>query len=438
MRNIDSYLDGKLKSNQQTPVNKADPKMSVQVSRARTTVMDADYWKVETIRQKEGLGEVGVTPRRERPYGSPNRIFEIHVDSGTVGTAIREYPDTFEEGWKNQFVLGPGSSVAIAFDGYWSRFRKLWRLVTEEKPWIFWVDNNNILWRQLWDDESTKNQLAADVLKVKALRAWKNVNLPDRDQGIVVGYIKTDGTVWYRNYCQQEDYSYVWESPKQVTQFNGTAITLNLFITNDYRMGFIIEDTAKQIHWIITPRNWAGMALEQHILLVKAAASVGFIPVKYHQGLHEEQLAVSASSMAKMLFGRTDNTIVGLENLPMTRLNEEEVEYQDWGFIVRITLDYFAVNTPHVVLMDTEWNAPIPVTYVEEVEGSGGFQFDVYIDEEAAEFGMNTVLQTVAVEVSDAWNEAGYLHDTMMGEFTPLNLVFPDLPLPEVEVIWNE
>jgi hypothetical protein len=26
----------------------------------------------------------------------------------------------------------------------------------------------------------------------------------------------------------------------------------------------------------------------------------------------------------------------------------------------------------------------------------------------------------------------------MVEEFTPVNLVFPDLPLPEVEVIWNE
>lgn len=46
MRNITSYLNEKLKSTQQTPANKADPKMSVKVSRARTTVMDSDYWTV--------------------------------------------------------------------------------------------------------------------------------------------------------------------------------------------------------------------------------------------------------------------------------------------------------------------------------------------------------------------------------------------------------
>ena len=51
--------------------------------------------------------------------------------------------------------MGLGSSVAIAFNGYWERYRKLWRLITEEKPWIFWVDSTGVLWRQHWDDISS-------------------------------------------------------------------------------------------------------------------------------------------------------------------------------------------------------------------------------------------------------------------------------------------
>jgi hypothetical protein len=57
MRSITSYLNEKLKSTQQTPANKADPKMSVKVSRARTTVMDSGYWTVETIRTGPSLAD---------------------------------------------------------------------------------------------------------------------------------------------------------------------------------------------------------------------------------------------------------------------------------------------------------------------------------------------------------------------------------------------
>jgi hypothetical protein len=438
MRNITSYLNEKLKSTQQTPANNAEPQMSIQVSRARTTVMDSDYWTVETIRAKEGLGDVSVAPRRDKPYGPPNRIYEIHVDNGIVGTAIREYPDRLKEGWKNQFILGQGSSVAIAFEGDWQRHRNLWRLVTEEKPWIFWIDSNNVLWRQHWDDTLSKNQLSTDVVLVKAIRAWKNRYLADQDQGIVVGYIKKDGTVWYRSYCQQADYSYVWEPPRQISSFTGIAINLNMFITNDYRMGFVIEDSSKQIHLLVTPRNWGGMAVEHHKIRTEISPTSELIKVTYHETVEREHIVTSVNAQASHLFGRTDNRIVQMENLPVIRLDEHGVEYEDWGFLIKVELKYASINSPTITLKDKQTRSQIPVKFVEEITGSKGFEFFVHIDDTISEFGINEIFGDVQVTVSGAFNEAGYEHDIMQDYFTPINLIPPDLPLPEVIAIWNE
>ena len=229
MKSLSSDLLAKINTPLQTISNNADPKMEIAVARAKSTVSDSTYWTVETIREIGGLGDVSVAPRRFKSYGRPNRIYEIHVRDGVVNTSIREYPDKLKEGFKTQFSLGPGTSVSIAFNGFWERNRKLWRLITDESPWIFWVDNNGILWRQLWDDISTKEQLDTQVLRVRAIRAWKNVNFADKDQGIIVGYIKMDGTVWYRNYCQQIDYSYIWENARQLTEFVGVGVNINLF-----------------------------------------------------------------------------------------------------------------------------------------------------------------------------------------------------------------
>lgn len=281
MRHTTTSLNEKLKSSQQTPANKADPKMSIQVCRARMTVMDSDYWTVETIREKTNLGDIGVAPRRFTPYGQPNRIYEIHVDNGTIGTSIREYPDTFKDGWKNQFTLGTGSSVALAFDGNWQRYRSAWRLVTEEKPWIFWVDSGGDLWRQLWDDASTLSLLDSNVTYVRAIRAWRNLYSSELDQGIVVAYIKTDGTVWYRNYCRQADGTITWEVARQIPSVSN-AVHLNLFLTNDYRVGFCIEKSSKEIQWIITQRNWAGMALiPENIQASLVLTEIKLIPIAY-------------------------------------------------------------------------------------------------------------------------------------------------------------
>lgn len=301
MRSVSSLMNDKLKSNQQTPANKAAPQMSIQVSRARTTIMDSDYWTVETIRQKTGLGDVGVAPRRFKPYGRPNRIYEIHIDNGVVGTAIREYPDTFKEGWKDQFNLGNGSSVALAFDGNWYRYRSAWRLVTEEKPWIFWVDTSGVLWRQLWDEPSTLSQLDTGVAYVRAIRAWRNQYSAELDQGIVVGYIKTDGTVWYRNYCRQADGTVIWEIARQLPSVAG-AVHLNLFITNDYRLGFCIEKTNGDIQWSITQRNWSGMAIiPENIHTSLSIHEVRLIPILYTE-LKSTERVESSITFGKVNF----------------------------------------------------------------------------------------------------------------------------------------
>jgi hypothetical protein len=294
MRSLPESLQKKLSQQMQTVHNDADPRMEVVVARARTEVVDYTYWTVETIRETSGLGDISVAPRRFRPYGPPNRIYEIHVHNGEVKTAIREYPDRLKDGWKDQFSLGAGSSVAIAFNGEWQRYRKLFRLITEEKPYVSWVDGNGDLWVQKWDEHDTKFQLSSGVSKVRMIRAWKNTAIHYLDQGIVVAYIKTDGKVYYRNYCIQEDYTEVWESEKELTDFTGTAVNVNLFITNDYRMGFVIEDSLGQVHWLVTPRNWGGMASPaEHLATSIKDITFEVTPIAYHDTYSDEHIESS-------------------------------------------------------------------------------------------------------------------------------------------------
>src|SRR5699024_3736524 len=113
-----------------------------------------------------------------------------------------------------------------------------WQQYTDDYPYFFWLDNAKRLQSQLWNDTSTRTELSSSVIKVKAIRAWKNVNFEEFDQGIVVGYIKADNKVYYRNLGLESDGSLVWEHERKIEQFAGLAVNLNLFITNDFRMGF--------------------------------------------------------------------------------------------------------------------------------------------------------------------------------------------------------
>lgn len=298
MRIISDALKDKINSQNQTLFDKSDPKMQVSIARAKNTVVDSTYWTVETIREIPGLGDISVAPRRFKAVGRPNRIYEIHVINGIVKTSIREYPDKLKDGFIDQFSLGAGSSVAVAFNGHWQRYRNLYRLITEEKPYISWVASDGKLWVQKWDDVSSRLQLSSGVSKVRMIRAWKNTVINYLDQGLVVAYIKTDGKVYYRNFCIQEDYAEAWEYEKELTDFTGTAINVNLFITNDYRMGFIIEDSLGKIHWLVTPRNWGGMASPaENIAIGITNLSFKVTPIKYYDAFDNERIRTSIADV---------------------------------------------------------------------------------------------------------------------------------------------
>ena len=430
MRNVDPVLLSKLNSQHQTKANDAQPKMSVAVARARNTVMDSSYWVAETIRTGANLGDVSLAPRRQKVTGPPNRIYEIHVIGGVVGTAIREYPDKFKDGWQNQFTLGTGSKVAIAFDGEWHRYRKLWRLVTHEKPWIFWVDGDGKLWAQLWDDVSTKQELATGVTYVRAIRAWKNLNLADKDQGIVVGYIKSDGKVYYRNYCQLLDLTYTWEIERELTEFTGTASSLNLFITNDYRMGFAVADSLDDIYWYITDRDWAGMAIAADTLSVAPAElTVDLIPIEYIiPHIDDEYITVApAELIATLLYADTDNAF--------TALNAPNIA-NDWGWIIDLTFDHPVptLSLVEVVVTNVDNSTTITMASIEKVSDE---IYRLHVSD-IVESGINNVSGDIKVTVTGAINPAGYTYITMEHTFTPVNLVPTFIPLPEVEVIFNE
>lgn len=437
MRSIDPSLLSKINQQNQTIYENANPKMSVAIARPKSTVMDSSYWTVETIRTGTNLGDVSLAPRRFKVTGRPNRIYEIHVQNGIVGTAIREYPDKLKDGWQHQFSLGAGSNVAIAFDGEWERYRNLWRLVTHEKPWIFWVDSSKTLWAQLWDDTSTLWEVATNVEYCRAIRAWKNLNLADHDQGIVVGYIKTDGKVYYRNYCQLLDLTYTWEPERQVTEFTGTALSLNLFITNDYRMGFVVEDSLNDIYWYITDRNWAGMAIVADTLTVAPAElNVDLIPIEYIGAYTQETISVApAELVTSLLYADTDNDFIAI-NSPKTMLDEFNEPYEDWGWIIDLTIDHPipSLTLANVTATNLDNSTVIQMASIEKLDD---FTYRLHVSD-VVESGLNNINGDVKIDIVGAINPAGYAYINMTHTFTPVNLVPTFIPLPEVEVIYNE
>ena len=433
MRGIDSYLRDKISQQNQTIWNNAEHRMSIQLSRARTTVMDSTYWTVETIQTKDGLGDISVAARRQKAQGRPDKLFNIHIDNGIVKTATRDYPDYQKNRWNNQFDLGSGTACAIAFDGYWDLYREKWQMVTSETPWLFWV-NNGILYAQMWDDETTRTELSTNVSKVKAIRGWVNVNIIELDQGVICGYIKDDGKVYYRNFCRQADETYVWETEQEVTEFSETSVNLNLFITNDYRVGFVAENSAGNIKWVISERAWAGLGIvPDNISVAPGQITADFIQLDLHRADAEEQVSVAPG---QVLVG---TNIIGIQkamNVAVMLIDEGGQEFEDWGWAIEFTTQnpMPGLELSNLTFMDVMANSSIAMSSLEYL---GNNRYRVSVDPIVVT-GINNVFGDIQMTISNALNPVGSGYDEESITLKPINLVPEDIPLPEVSEVWNE
>ncbi len=408
------------------------------LSRGNSPIIEPHYWANQVIRKESNLGDLSIAVRRQLPYGNPDRFYNVFIEDGEVKTAIRKYPSYYDKSWTEQFSLGVGSACAIAFDGYWRMYEFKWRYINYEKPFLFWVDGDNKLQTQKWDDVSTKFELTSNVVKVKAIRAWKNASYIDKDQGIVALYIKSDGKVYYRNYCQQADGDFTWEVEKELIEFTGVAVNVNLFITNDYRLGIVVEDSLGKIHWFITFQNWAGMAIPpENISVSPVEVSATLIDIEYPDVYEKENISVAPFEIgAELLFARTDNRILNVINTPITKIDESLEEYQDWGFVIEVKFDFpipeLALNK--VVVTNVETTTPIAMSSIDKIDD---FTFNLNVSD-IIENGINNVYGDIKVNASGVLNPAGYIYDDMTVEFTPINLVPTAVAIPQVEVIYNE
>ena len=210
--------------------------------------------------QDVGMDVRDIAMARRVQDKEPSYIYAIGVDDDAVTVKARPYSEIANTAWEPRLLIGASKTAAIEFDGDWDRSKAKWRFITHEVPWVIWTDLADTLYARLWDNEATKSQLATNVVQVKALRGWKTLEAENKDQGIVVAYIKTDGKAYYRRYVQRLDLTYFWTSEEILTQFTDEITSIDLFLANDYRLGITVTLITGITHWLLTPRNYSALS----------------------------------------------------------------------------------------------------------------------------------------------------------------------------------
>ena len=390
-----------------------------------SVILDETYLKTFKIRTGMGLGEVSVAPRRTQLHSNPDMIFEAHVIRGIIEATAKEWRTLDIEGWAQQFIIRGAQSVALAFDGNWTKDEMgKYQFLTDDKPYIFWVNEEGKLFVRLWDEEDTTKELAQDVVKVKALRGWKNVSVSKNNYGLIAAYIKTDGKVYYRNYSNQGSNIFMWEDERQVEEFTGTVKDISLFNTNDYRTGLMIEDSNGKMHWLMTKRNWAGMAIAPERITAKINMNIDFIETTKYRGYCIERVTSKPNIALDFLYASSFNEFKHVENIDDGTGN--------FGIKVKIKTKYGLYNclSSEFKLTDSDG-----VSFnCEDIESISPNEFILtFLDFNNADGEVKLTYTR-----TNGTNEAGYAFDSFEGTFMPTGLIPVSIPVPEVEVIWNE
>ncbi len=340
-----------------------------------------------------------------------------------------------------RFEVSNINNLSLAVDGRWiyDEDKNGYLLMTNSEPYMFWVDNSNNLYVKELDSIQEPYLLAENVTYVSSIRAWKNVNLTTADHGILAVYIKTDGLVYYRNYAEQSLNMFSWEEERQIVEFTGTAVRVNLFNTNDYRTGVFIEDSNGNNRYLLTTRNWAGMAIPaEKIQAYPYEIYLDLLDLNY-ENAYDKDIHIQANPYdikLDLLFGSTENSILSAENKPIVMLDENEEEYDDWGWIIE-----FEVQNPipellleKIVVTDVSNSSTILMANIDDL-GDNKYRLTA---SNIIESGFNNVLGDIKIDITGVYNEAGYEYESMTYTFTPVNLVPTNIPVPEVVEVWNE
>lgn len=221
----------------------------------------------------------------------PSEIWLVGIEAGEILVKSRSYiPEKLKTAFEARYSLGRGKAAAIEFNGYWTQPDDADRftIITEEDPYLFWIDATDTLWVQYGSDTNTMLQLDEGVSQVKACRGFKSEKYLLQDQGLVVAYLK-NGKAYYRQYIYDATISiYRWVDAIEVDPSVSDIQHISIGRLNDYRMQISLA-TSAEVRSYITDRTYVNQAAMPERVYIQGMSAqttaMAYLPADYEIGL---------------------------------------------------------------------------------------------------------------------------------------------------------
>ena len=355
MRFLPSDLLAKLNQNQQVSAVDAEPHLRAVVTQATANTLLSEIIHEDAM---PAYGDIAI--RQLAGETSPSLAYAVCIDEGIAMVYERLLPAQIDHRWTELFELGAATDAAIEFNGTWTidTDGQCYFLQTEETPLVFLVIGG-VLYVQQWNDASTRYQLATGVVHVSAVRAWKSSDEPLLDQGLMVVYTKTDGSVHYRALSELTLGELSWDLEQDVPQLATGNVSVQVFRTNDFRFGILCERGVGGFQYVLSKRTYAGQSVKPEAVYAQVGRNMflRMTPVLQHSandGAHFADAAVPGLAGYVGYYKGLPTFSISATSRPsnhefLMTASHDLIERLSLLPYVRITIDSVVTTMPQIV-----------------------------------------------------------------------------------------
>ena len=435
MRTISSSLAAKFKQPVQADSTKSAPALDLWISRPVVPLVNDYFLEQQEMGDGGEVTALDIAVCHPRHRRQSTRIYIATVENGRARVESSPFRQAMETHlWVDSGFDEPAEDVAIAFDAATKNdTRGRSEFVTDEQPWVFWVNEGALYGREL-DSEETLTLAETNCTKCTAIRAAGSA-LGGFDYGLCLFFL-LNGAIYIRQYMDGE-----WMDAEPVN-FGPDVTWTDIAASRSWDYRVILQAMASDgmVYELYTQYMGVGQRSVEHIEIKSVAAEGNLTELAQTDTKaadeHIEIVGVDAGALYGGLYSMSLPSFRSARNIPVEAMDDEGVAYEDWGKVVLVELDVHleptsvASNAARFVLTDSKGKSFVAAS-AEPINANG-----LTLRLTFADFNMASGACTIAYTPGTVTTMYGLNAESMAVEFTPENLTAPSVSAPEAVSAW--
>lgn len=434
MRTIPSSLASKFKKLVQAESTKAAPALDLWISRPVVPLVNDYFLEQQALGDGSDVTALDIAVCHPRHRRQSTRIFIATVENGRVRVKSSPFRQAMETHlWTDSGFSERAEDVAIAFDATMKNdTRGRSEFVTDQQPWVFWVNDGALYGQELGSDE-TLTLAETNCTKCTAIRAAGSA-LGGFDYGLCLFFL-LDGEIYVRQRMDGE-----WMDAEPIS-FGPAGVTWEDIAASrswDYRV--ILQAMADDgtVYELFTQYMGIGQRSTEHIEVKSVAAKGDLAAIRKtdtETTEHIEVASIDSGAPYGGLYSLGQPTMRSASNL-VTIVEEDGEQTENYG--LRITVRFathlnpasVAENLSAIVMRDSNGTAFAAAS----AETLNGLDWVFTLPD------FNNAMGdcTVSYAPGTLYTMAGTVAEGTSVSFTPENLTPSAVEAPKILEVYND